>query len=177
MSGAPYGYRYVRKSQHMDAFYEIDEGEAEIVREIFDRYTEVASRSRPPPERVGDWRSTRTCNTVGPLDGAGMLRNPAYHGQAAFGKTQTTGQRAKPTRLVRARGERHGRRETRRDVAPEQWTSIPVPALITDETFELAPGAPAGEQALSGSWRASRNTSSNASSSGSTARNRWWPGR
>ena len=67
-----------------------------------------------------------------------MLRNPAYHEQAAFGKTQTTGQRAKPTRPVRARGERHGRRETRRDVAPEQWTSIPVPALITDETFELA---------------------------------------
>ena len=23
-------------------------------------------------------------------------------------------------------------------IAPEQWTSIPVPALITDETFELA---------------------------------------
>src|SRR5450432_3662046 len=40
MSGAPYGYRYVRKSQHMDAFYEIDEGEAEIVREVFDRYAE-----------------------------------------------------------------------------------------------------------------------------------------
>ncbi len=67
-----------------------------------------------------------------------MLRNPAYHGQAAFGKTQTTGQLAKPTRPVRARGERHGRRETRRDVAPEQWTNIPVPALITDETFQLA---------------------------------------
>src|SRR5437868_6161423 len=40
LSGAPYGYRYVRKSQHMDAFYEIDEGEAEIVREVFERYTE-----------------------------------------------------------------------------------------------------------------------------------------
>ena len=50
MSGAPYGYRYVRKSQHMDAFYEIDEGEAEIVREVFDRYTaSVASRSRTSP--------------------------------------------------------------------------------------------------------------------------------
>ena len=32
-----------------------------------------------------------------------MLRNPAYHGQAAFGKTQTTGQRAKPTRPSRRR--------------------------------------------------------------------------
>jgi site-specific DNA recombinase len=41
-------------------------------------------------------------------------------------------------RVRQHRGERHGRRETRRDVAPEQWTSIPVPALITEETFELA---------------------------------------
>jgi len=140
MSGAPYGYRYVRKSQQMDAFYEIDEGEAEIVREIFDRYTERG-------ESIAD--IARALSKKGVLTRTGkhvwdrstvwaMLRNPAYHGQAAFGKTQTTGQRAKPTRPVRARGERHGRRETRRDVAPEQWTSIPVPALITDETFELA---------------------------------------
>ena len=140
MSGAPYGYRYVRKSQHMDAFYEIDEGEAEIVREVFDRYTERG-------ESIADIARALSANGVLTRTGKhvwdrstvwAMLRNPAYHGQAAFGKTQTTGQRAKPTRPVRARGERHGRRETRCDVAPEQWTSIPVPALITDETFELA---------------------------------------
>src|SRR6266540_4165458 len=68
----------------------------------------------------------------------GMLRNPAYRGQAAFGKTQTSGQRAKPTRPARARGERHGRRETRRDQPPENWTLVPVPALISEQTFELA---------------------------------------
>ncbi len=140
LSGAPYGYRYVRKSQHMDAFYEIDEGQAEIVREVFDRYTERG-------ESIADIARALSANGVLTRTGKqvwdrstvwAMLRNPAYHGQAAFGKTQTTGQRAKPTRPVRGRGERHGRRETRRDVAPEQWTSIPVPALITEETFELA---------------------------------------
>ena len=40
LSGAPYGYRYVRKSEHMDAFYEIDEAQATVVREIFERYSE-----------------------------------------------------------------------------------------------------------------------------------------
>ena len=140
MSGAPYGYRYVRKSQHMDAFYEIDEGEAEIVREIFERYTDrgesIANIARA---LSANGVLTRTGKHVWDRSTVwAMLRNPAYHGQAAFGKTQSTGQRAKPTRPVRARGERHGRRETRRDVAPEQWTSIPVPALITEETFELA---------------------------------------
>jgi site-specific DNA recombinase len=40
LSNAPYGYRYVKKSEHADAFYEIDELEAPIVREIFRRYVE-----------------------------------------------------------------------------------------------------------------------------------------
>src|SRR6266571_100579 len=40
LSGAPYGYRYVRRTEHADAFYEINELEARIVREIFDRYVE-----------------------------------------------------------------------------------------------------------------------------------------
>src|SRR6266496_5578989 len=40
LSHAPYGYRYVKKSEHADAFYEIDELEAPIVREIFRRYVE-----------------------------------------------------------------------------------------------------------------------------------------
>ena len=49
-----------------------------------------------------------------------------------------TGQCGKPTRKVRARGERHGRRETRRDRPAAEWTSIPVPALVSVEQFELA---------------------------------------
>src|SRR6266542_865875 len=40
LSNAPYGYRYVKKSEHADAIYEIDELETPIVREIFRRYTQ-----------------------------------------------------------------------------------------------------------------------------------------
>ncbi|MHB8660303.1 MAG: recombinase family protein [Solirubrobacteraceae bacterium] len=42
MSRAPYGYRYVKKTEHADAFWEIDETQASIVREIFDRYTQAS---------------------------------------------------------------------------------------------------------------------------------------
>src|ERR687896_333264 len=35
LAGAPYGYRYVRKSEYADAYYEIDEAEAEVVLEVF----------------------------------------------------------------------------------------------------------------------------------------------
>src|SRR6266496_4293804 len=39
LSGAPYGYRYVKKSDHAEAYYEVIEAEAEIVCMIFENYT------------------------------------------------------------------------------------------------------------------------------------------
>src|ERR1700680_57930 len=38
LSGAPYGYRYVRKSDEVAAYYEVIEAEAAIVRMVYDRY-------------------------------------------------------------------------------------------------------------------------------------------
>jgi site-specific DNA recombinase len=35
MSCAPYGYRYVKKTDHMDGFWEIDELQAQVVRDVF----------------------------------------------------------------------------------------------------------------------------------------------
>jgi hypothetical protein len=67
-----------------------------------------------------------------------VLRNPAYRGQAAFGKKQVTGERTKATRRVRVRGERHGLAPRRAARPAEEWISIPVPAIVSDETFELA---------------------------------------
>jgi site-specific DNA recombinase len=40
LSGAPFGYRYVRKNDHADARYELVEHEAAVVRELFRRYTQ-----------------------------------------------------------------------------------------------------------------------------------------
>ena len=67
-----------------------------------------------------------------------MLRNTAYRGQAAFGKTRTLERHGRPTRTTRARGERHGRRPAREDQPAEKWTLIAVPAIVSEETFELA---------------------------------------
>jgi site-specific DNA recombinase len=36
LSGAPYGYRYVRKSDTSAAFYEVIEAEAQVVRMVFE---------------------------------------------------------------------------------------------------------------------------------------------
>jgi site-specific DNA recombinase len=39
LSGAPFGYRYVRKSEQSAAYYEINEVEAPVVRLVYERYT------------------------------------------------------------------------------------------------------------------------------------------
>ena len=140
MSGAPYGYRYVRKSEHADAYWEIDEAEAAIVREVFRLYLEpgrsIAAIARELskrgiPTRTG--KATWDRSTIW-----GMLRNPAYRGEAAFGKTRTLERPGKVTRTRRQRGERHSQRPARRDQPPEEWTLVPVPALVSEECFAAA---------------------------------------
>ena len=110
------------------------------VREVFRRYT-------AQHESIGEIARALSCQGILTRTGKtvwdrstvwGMLRNPAYRGQAAFGKTKISERYGKPTRTTRARGERRGRRQTRHDQPSEQWTLIPVPALVTDEQFELA---------------------------------------
>jgi len=66
-----------------------------------------------------------------------ILRNPAYTGQAAFGRRRATGAPAKVTRLARQRGRRSGR-SAYEHVGPEHWQRIPVPALIDEEQHALA---------------------------------------
>src|SRR3954451_15345755 len=140
MSGAPYGYRYVKRSEHMEGLWEIDESQAQVVPERFDRYAnegvsigELARwlTDRGVPTATGKTRWVRSSVWA-------MLRNPAYRGQAAFGKTKTAERHGGPTRTTRQRGERHGRRLTRTDQPAENWTLIPVAPLVTEETFALA---------------------------------------
>ena len=124
----------------MEGFWEIDEAQAQVVRDVFDRYVtdgvSIGELARWLTERgvqtkTGKMRWDRSTIWA-------MLRNPAYRGQAAFGKTKTAERHGSPTRTTRQRGERHGRRLTRHDQPAEKWTLIPVPPLVTEETFALA---------------------------------------
>ncbi len=40
LSGAPYGYQYVRKTQTSEAYYQVIEREAEVVRKVYKLYTQ-----------------------------------------------------------------------------------------------------------------------------------------
>jgi site-specific DNA recombinase len=137
---APYGYRYMRRSDHTDAYFVVDEVKAVVVREVFGRYAHEAQTLAA----IADWLNhtetptTTPGKTWHPSTVRGMLVNPAYRGQAAFGKTRVTGARGKATRTARQRGARQSL-SVQRTSAPEQdWTMIAVPAIIDADTFALA---------------------------------------
>jgi site-specific DNA recombinase len=139
LSGAPYGYRYIRKSDSRAAYYEIIESQAQVVRDIFRLYTRegfsIGRVSRHLsaegiPTHTGKARWDRS--TIW-----GMLRNPAYVGRAGFAKTQAVDRPIKPSRRSRRR-KGPGARGARVDRSPEQWIEIAVPPIVDETTFSLA---------------------------------------
>jgi hypothetical protein len=67
-----------------------------------------------------------------------MLRNPAYAGTAVFGKTQILHQAAGLNRRARLQGRTTPRAVKAVDRPRKEWIAIPVPAIISHETFQRA---------------------------------------
>src|SRR5882724_5012582 len=137
LSGAPYGYRYIAKyAGGGQARYELVPDEARLVRQVFDwvgrdRLTigEVCRRLT----RAGE--VTRTGKTVWDRSVVwGMLKNPAYRGVAAFGKTRQEPLRPR-LRAQRGRPPQPRRAVSTVDVPQEEWLPIPVPALVEPDVF------------------------------------------
>ncbi len=139
LSGAPYGYRYIRKSDEAPASYAVIEAEARLVRHVYESYT-VAGWSIGAITR---WLNDHGVATRKP--GArwersmvwAMLRNPAYRGTACFGKTRVA-TRQRVTRALRLRGCVASRDSANHERPREEWIEIPVPALIAEPTFARA---------------------------------------
>src|ERR1700720_853899 len=139
LGGAPYGYRYIRKTSEAPARYEIDAAEAEVVRLVYDKYTvgglsigaiaRLLRRMGVPTRRQVRWERSVVW---------AILRNPAYKGTACFNKTQT-GPRQKVTKPFRLSGRAvHGDKSSSHERPRDEWSKIPVPAIVSEETFALA---------------------------------------
>ena len=136
LSTAPYGYRYIDKRHGGGvARYEVIEDEAAVVRQMF----EWLGR-----DRVSIGEVCRRLRQAGHRTRAGVawqrgtvwrvLKNPAYAGRAAFGKT-----RAGPLR-PRLRPTRGSCGQPRRGAAgyavdPTEWIDVPVPAVVDPVLF------------------------------------------
>jgi site-specific DNA recombinase len=154
LSGAPYGYRYLKKTDAADACYVVDEAQAAVVREVFDWYTEQGLSIGAIARRLNDRRvPTRFGKSVWERSKVwAMLRNPAYVGRAAFGKTERA-ERKRITRPLQQKGGFSKRSSANRERPRDQWIGVPVPALVSEEVFARA------EEKLSENRRfACRNT-------------------
>ena len=138
LSGAPFGYRYVRKTPECGARYEVVPHEAALVTEMFRRYADDGAS-------IADLRRWLTGQGVRTRTGKerwdrsviwGMLRNPAYAGTAVFGKTQAVHEPAGLNRTARLAGRTVPRQVRVEDRPREEWTGIPVPALVDQDTFD-----------------------------------------
>jgi site-specific DNA recombinase len=138
LAGAPFGYRFIRRSDHSPAQYQIDEEQARVVRRIFELYVSGGmslsaiarqlTKQGIPTKRHAHWeRSTLW----------GMLRNPAYKGEACFGKTMIA-PRQRVTRPLRRRGGTASRTCGGHERPREDWIKIAVPPIVSEETFALA---------------------------------------
>ncbi|KFB72611.1 MAG: Transposase [Candidatus Accumulibacter phosphatis] len=137
LGGAPYGYHYVTCGEAGgEARYEINEEQAQVVRQIFawigrERLSigEVQRRLTTAAILTPTGKSRWDRTTIW-----GLLKNPAYKGQAAFGKTRA-GELRPRLREQRGRALQPRRARSSYDQPPEHWLSIPVPALVDEALF------------------------------------------
>ncbi|MEH2101313.1 MAG: recombinase family protein [Nostoc sp.] len=137
LSCAPYGYKYVNKADGGgQAHFELVVEQAQVVRQIFDwvgreRVTigEVCRRLNADGQLTQTGKAVWDRSTVW-----GMLKNPAYIGFAAFGKTQVCSrrQRLKP---IRGASPQPRRDYSSNSVDVSEWISVPVPKIVDENLF------------------------------------------
>jgi site-specific DNA recombinase len=135
LSCAPYGYRYVNVAEGSgSARYEIVEQEAQVVQQIFDWIGRERSSIRQVCRQLQD-QCTLTRRGQQRWDSKtiwSMLKNPAYCGLAAYGKTRTSTPQA---RLRPQRNQRFAIGHATISMASDQWLGIPVPAIVDADLF------------------------------------------
>ncbi len=139
MSGAPYGYRYIRKTDDAPASYAVIDLEARTVQRVYEMYTveglsigEITRRLNAEgiPTRKQSARWERSVVWA-------ILRNSAYRGVAYFGKTRIA-PRSRVTRPLRLRGGVSKRNSAGHERPRDEWIEIAVPAMVTEESFARA---------------------------------------
>jgi site-specific DNA recombinase len=156
-SRAMYGYDYITKTHGGgQARWEVVAEEADVMRRIYEwigcervslreAARRLAGQGILSPEGKKQWNSSTISQ---------MLKNPAYRGQAAYGKRRSA-EWQQPLRP------RHGttefpKRISRLEPVPEaEWVWVPVPALVSEELWmdtneQLAENAKRNRQHKSG---------------------------
>lgn len=140
-SEAPFGYNFIPKQgkkgdeNFKQGFYQINEYEAEIVKQIFSWVAVNGLTIRalvlklqennilPRKSKRGVW-NTSTLST--------LLRNRTYIGEGHFGATIAI----IPIKPIKKEGYRKIKKTSRRIKPVEEWIKIPTPRIIEDDLFQ-----------------------------------------
>jgi site-specific DNA recombinase len=131
---APYGFRLHPERPRDPAAVRLDTVAAAVVQDLFAAYAaggvtlhtlavQLTARGVPTPTGKPIWRPT----TI-----RGLLTNPAYKGQAASGRLRTA-----PARQRKSALEPIGKGVGTTAHPPQEWITVPVPALVAAEQFDL----------------------------------------
>ncbi len=136
MSNAPYGYRYIAK--HVgegSAQFEVNQEEADVVYKIFNwvgqermSINEVIRRLSEIPVITQTGKEYWKRSTIWK-----MLRNPAYIGRAAYGKTKAC---SKPQVRKSKKGTCGKLKNGHFSNDKENWIYVPVPKIVNDNLFD-----------------------------------------
>src|SRR5215218_137452 len=128
----PFGYRLDPERPRDAAGVRVEPGEAVLVAQLFDWYLEPQATVYRLAKRLTDLHVATP--TGKPRWNAasvrGILRNPAYAGRALTNRTRVApARRRKSALLPVGPGESHAPRPA------EDWIAVPVPAILSEETF------------------------------------------
>jgi len=138
LAAVPYGYRYVSKLEGGGtARVEVVLDQARIVQQIFDWVARdrlslrqicrrLAERNVPSATGRPYWNRVTIYH---------MLKNPAYKGLAAWGKSREGPPRSRLRPVLH--GHEH-RPSSTYAVPPEEWILIPIPAIVSDASWSAA---------------------------------------
>ena len=133
----PYGYRRVPRGPGGPAHVVVHEPEATVVRRVFAEFLSGRSIRRIVIDLGGEGVASPDGKPHWVLATVGrMLRNEAYVGRLYWNRTNTS--------FDAASGRNRQRRRPR-----EEWIEIPIPAIVTDDTFEAVQSAARENSAFS----------------------------
>jgi site-specific DNA recombinase len=128
----PFGYRLDPERPRDAAGVRVEPGEAVLVAQLFDWYLEPQATiyrlaTRLTGLGVATPRGKPRWNVASVR---GILRNPAYAGRALTNRTQVAPARQRKSAMLPAGpGQSHAPRP------PQDWIAVPVPPLVSEETF------------------------------------------
>lgn len=133
-SEAPYGYTFIKRTTEKQGYYQVNEIEAQIVRNLFSWVANEGLTLRgivkrlqelgipPRKSKRGVW-NTSTLST--------LLRNQTYIGTGHYGASYAM----VPINPLKKEGYKKIKKTSRRMKPKDEWISIPTPKIVDESLF------------------------------------------